>query len=316
MSWHPDRRATRRFLCDLRADSMRVIVLHNPGAGSGDVSAEDLLAALAAGGITPRYCSTEQPDFADALGEPADLVVAAGGDGTVLKVISHLRNRSMPIAILPLGGANNIARSLGVATDPLRIARAGWRGTEVLRLDIGTAAGPWGKRRFVEAVGVGALAQAMAAVDQGHVAGPEKSALARQALIEVLAAARPMELRLTIDGQDIECRCLLAEIMNIASAGPRLLLAPAADPGDGALDLVRLEPEARADMLAWLKASSASAPPLTRRRGRAFAFEWRHEPLHVGDAFPGRPELPHTVEVVVEPDPVTVLVPAGIRPPP
>jgi diacylglycerol kinase family enzyme len=274
------------------------------------------LAALAAGGTTPRFCSAKQPDFADALGEPADLVVAAGGDGTVLKVISHLRDRSMPIAILPLGGANNIARSLGMATDPLMIARAGWREAEVFRLDVGTAAGPWGKRLFVEAVGVGALAQAMAAIDEGHVTGPEKSALAREALIEVLAAARPTELRLTIDGHAVECRCLLAEITNIAWTGPRLWLAPAADPGDGVLDLVCLEPEARADMLAWLEASSESAPPLTKRRGCAFAFEWRHEPLHVGDAFFGPPERLRAVEVVVEPDPVTVLVPAGIRPPP
>ena len=53
------------------------------------------------------------------------------------------------------------------------------------------------------------------------------------------------------------------EIMNIASIGPRLLLAPAADPGDGLLDLVSLEPEARADMLAWLGASSSA-----RRRSR------------------------------------------------
>jgi hypothetical protein len=133
--------------------TVRTIVLHNPTAGSGDVSAEDLLAALTAGGIASRYCSTKQPDFADALGEPADLIVAAGGDGTVLEVISHVRDRSIPIAILPLGGANNIARSLGMATDPLGIARAGWRETEVLRLDVGTAAGPWGERLFVESVG-------------------------------------------------------------------------------------------------------------------------------------------------------------------
>src|SRR5262245_3603818 len=40
--------------------SVRAIVLHNPAAGSGDVSAADLLAALAAGGIASRYCSTKQ----------------------------------------------------------------------------------------------------------------------------------------------------------------------------------------------------------------------------------------------------------------
>jgi diacylglycerol kinase (ATP) len=293
---------------------VRAIVLHNPTAGSGDVSAEGLLTALAAGGISSRYCSTKQPDFADALGEPADLVVAAGGDGTVVKVISHLRNRSTPIAILPLGGANNIARSLGITANPLEIARKGWRKTKARCLDFGTAAGPWGRRLFVESVGVGALAEAMAVVDERDVTGPEKSGLARQALFEQLAAAQPRELRLTIDGREIAFRCLLAEIMNIASTGPRLLLAPAADPGDGLLDLVCAEPEARADMLAWLGNSSEHAPPLTIRRGCAFAFEWRQEPLHVGDAFFAPPERPCTVEVVLLPDPVTVLVPEGIPP--
>jgi diacylglycerol kinase family enzyme len=195
------------------------------------------------------------------------------------------------------------------------MARAGWGETKASRLDIGTAAGPWGKRLFVESVGVGALAEAMAAIDQEKVTGPEKSVLGRQALAELLAAAKPMELRLTIDGQEVECRCLLAEIMNIASIGPRLLLAPAADPGDGLLDLVCLEPEARAEMLAWLGASSERAPPLTTRRGRALAVEWPDEPLHVGDAFFAPPERPCAVEVVLTPDAAIVLVPGGIRPP-
>jgi diacylglycerol kinase (ATP) len=316
MSWHPYRRAARCFLPRLRTESVRAIVLHNPTAGSGDVAAEHLMTALAAGGIAARYCSTKQGGFKHLLRKASDLVVAAGGDGTVLKVIRHLRNRSVPIAILPLGGANNIARSLGITADPLEIARAGWEETKARRLDIGAAVGPWRKRLFVESVGIGALAEAMAATAEGDVTGPEKSALARQALVEVLAAAQPLELRLTIDGQEVECRCLLAEIMNIASIGPRLLLAPAADPGDGLLDLVSLEPEARADMLAWLGASSECAPPLTIRRGCAFAFERNDERLHVGDAFPAPRKRPCTVKVVLTPDPLTVLVPVGIPPPP
>jgi diacylglycerol kinase (ATP) len=282
---------------------VRAVVLHNPAAGRGNVSADDLLAALAAGGIASRYCSTKQPDFAHALGEPADLVVMAGGDGTVMNAIGHLRHRSMPIAILPLGGANNIARSLGITADPLETARAGWREIAARRLDIGTAIGPWEKRLFVEGVGVGAVAEAMSAIAERDVSGPEKSGLARQALVEMLTAARPRKVRLTIDGQEVTCRCLLAEIMNIASTGPRLLLAPAADPGDGLLDLVCLEPEARAEMLAWLWASSERAPPLTTRRGCTFAFEWRHERLHVGDAFFAPPERPCSVGVVLLPDP-------------
>jgi hypothetical protein len=67
-------------------------------------------------------------------------------------------------------------------------------------------------------------------------------------------------------------------------------------------------------MLAWLGTSSERAPPLTTRRGCAFAFEWRHEQLHVGDAFPEPLERPCTVEVVLLADPVTVLVPGGRQP--
>jgi diacylglycerol kinase (ATP) len=292
---------------------VRAVVLHNPTAGSGNLSADDLLAALAAGGIAARYWSTKDSRFPDALREPTDLIVAAGGDGTVIKAIHHLGDRRTPIGILPLGGANNIARSLGITADPLEIGRRGWRETDSRRLDIGVAAGPWGRRLFVEAVGVGVLAEAAAVVDKQGASGPEKSELAREALLEVLARAQPEQIRFTVDGQEVECRCLLAEIMNTSSTGPRLSLAPAADLGDGLLDLVHLEPEARTRMLTWLEDSMASPPPLTTQRGREFALEWRQGRLHVGDAFFGPPKRPCTVHVMLLPDPVTVLVPSSIE---
>lgn len=293
---------------------MRAVVLHNPAAGSGKVSADDLLAALAAGGTAGRYCSTKESRSSDALKEPTDLIVAAGGDGTVLKALHYLRDRRTPIAILPLGGSNNTARSLGITADPLEIAQAGWRETDARRLDIGVAAGPWGRRLFLEAIGVGVLAEAAAVVEEQGASGPGKSELAREALLDMLAGAQPEGIRFTVDGQEVKCRCLLAEIMNTSTTGPRLSLAPAADPGDGLLDLVWLEPEARTEMLTWLEGSMAMPPPLTTRRGREFAFEWRQGRLHVGDAFFGPPERPCTVQVMLLPDPATVLVPAGVEP--
>jgi diacylglycerol kinase family enzyme len=99
---------------------MRALVLHNPSAGSGDISAEDLLAALAAGGTAARYCSIKALHSSDALGDSSDFVVVAGGDGTVVKAVDYVRNRKLPIAIVPLGSANNIARSLGIEADPHR----------------------------------------------------------------------------------------------------------------------------------------------------------------------------------------------------
>ena len=291
---------------------MRAILLHNPGAGNGDVAAEDLLAALACGGVSARYCSAKAPDFPDALGEPADLVVVAGGDGTVVKAIDQLRDRNIPIAILPLGSANNIARSLGIDADPIEMARAGWEQAEERRLDIGTASGPWGTRIFVEAVGLGVLAEAAAAIDERDVQGPERSRLAREVLYEMLADAQPQEMKFVVDGQEIEVPVLLAEIMNTAATGPRLSLAPAARPGDGLLDLVWLEAGARAETLSWLEEPAQGAPPLRARQGRAAAFEWRRGRLHVDDAFPKPPARPCPIEVGLLPCAMTVVVPGNV----
>jgi diacylglycerol kinase (ATP) len=291
--------------------AMRALILHNPGAGSGQVAGADLVAALRAGGLAPHYCSSKSPDVLEALRERPDLVVVAGGDGTVIKAIAHCREWHLPIAILPLGGANNIARSLGIAGNPIEIAREDWRRTDVQRLDLGSAIGPWGERLFVEAVGVGVLAEAAAAVDAAGIQGSERLHRAREVLQARLASADPQEVRLTVDGEEVAISCLLMEIMNAASIGPQLLLAPAAQPGDGLLDLVWLEAAARPAMLSWLEREEG-APPLATRQGRSFSFAWRQGWVHVDDVFHQPPAQPCTIEAKLLPGPVTVVMPADI----
>ena len=60
--------------------------------------------------------------FKEALAQAEGLVVVAGGDGTVGKVIAQMPDRGVPVAILPLGSANNIARSFNVAGAPYELA--------------------------------------------------------------------------------------------------------------------------------------------------------------------------------------------------
>src|SRR5262245_40068409 len=86
------------------------------------------------------------------------MVIAAGGDGTVAKAVKWVDDRTTPIGILPLGGANNIARSFGLSRAWQDIP-ARWKYGECRRLDVGIAQGPWGKRLFIEGCGLGALAQ-------------------------------------------------------------------------------------------------------------------------------------------------------------
>jgi diacylglycerol kinase family enzyme len=153
---------------------MRALLVHNPKAGSGRPSGDELLAALDAAGFSTTYCSIKNGDLEAALAQPADIVIVAGGDGSVAKIARSLNDRKTLVAILPFGTANNIARCLGIAGEAGVLINA-LRGAAVERLDIGLAVGPWGSRRFVEAVGWGAFAKAVDREDPG---------LSKQARIE------------------------------------------------------------------------------------------------------------------------------------
>ena len=101
---------------------MRVLLLHNPKAGANDISADDLRQAFRDAGWEVEYMSSDGPEFtrrlASDLRGDCDLVAAAGGDGTLARVINGVRAPAPPLALLPLGTANNIASSLGIAGDP------------------------------------------------------------------------------------------------------------------------------------------------------------------------------------------------------
>src|SRR4051794_13938776 len=128
---------------------MRAHLIYSPSAGNGGPSEDELLAAFRRAGFQPSSCSVKGPDFPDILSKPTDLIVAVGGDGTVTTVLANLPDRSIPVAIVPQGTANNIARSLGIDGSPDRIA-AGLRDARERPFDIGVAAGPWGCHRFIE----------------------------------------------------------------------------------------------------------------------------------------------------------------------
>ncbi|MGH2404324.1 MAG: diacylglycerol/lipid kinase family protein, partial [bacterium] len=100
----------------MRKAQGRARLVYNPGAGrAGGLTVDDLLRALADAGFTPVHDPTAtEADLDRLLENPVDLVVAAGGDGTVRAVATRLIGRDIPLAIVPLGTANNVAAALGV----------------------------------------------------------------------------------------------------------------------------------------------------------------------------------------------------------
>src|SRR5262249_7632765 len=197
---------------------MRALVVHNPKAGNGNLSADELLAELRAAGLSLSYCANSDKALPHCLREPVDLLVAAGGDGTVAHLIRTMPYRSGPIGILPLGTANNVARSLGIHGAPQDIA-ANWSLDRTRRLDVGAARGKWGRCEFVEAVGVGLLTGAIQEVDAADVESTSPMRDGRAKLAKLLARARPAKTQLTLDGRELSGDYLLVEIMNTKSVG-------------------------------------------------------------------------------------------------
>lgn len=84
------------------------LVVHNIGAGTDPVPRADIEAVLQAAGMRTLYCAHGKGDLDAALALPFDLVVCAGGAGTLAHVASSLGQVERPIGVLPLGGSNNM----------------------------------------------------------------------------------------------------------------------------------------------------------------------------------------------------------------
>lgn len=287
---------------------MRALLVHNPTSGSGRPTGEELLAALDTAGFSTVYCSTKNGDLEQALAQPTDIVIVAGGDGTVAKVVRTLPDRKTLVAILPRGTANNIARCLGIdgkAEDLIK----GLHGAPVERLDIGVAVGPWGTRHFVESVGWGALAKAVDREDP-KAGKRERIERGRAAFAKAIAKAKPRRFSVLADGEEIEDEFIFVEAVNLGMTGPRILMDPTAEPGDQRLDVVHLTAEGRQAMLDWLEQGAEDeAPPLQSRKAEKVTLAWHEGPLRIDDKVFAEPELSSNIVIELEPDSLRVCVP-------
>lgn len=280
---------------------MRIVLVHNRKAGKGKVSKDDLHGMLEKAGYDDVVrAKPGSKKFHKALTD-AKLVVAAGGDGAVTKVALALRSTDPPLAILPLGTANNIARALGIKGDPKDVI-ATWKAAEKKEIDVWIAKGPWGERRFIEGCGLGALTRMAHHMDNKAIVGKtakEEIGIARAQLLKTLRQSKPIPAEVTLDDQVLEGRFLLLEALNFSSVGPRLSLAWTADPSDGFLDVgYALEGEYDA-LCKWLEsgASPEDPAPIALRRGKSMKLDWKKARFRIGDTYWPDMEEPEPREV-------------------
>ena len=248
---------------------MDLIVIHNPAAGANGWRRKDIERLLRDAGHTVRIASTKQK-WRHVLDEEPDVFVAAGGDGTVHKVLRALEDRAIPVAILPTGTANNVAHALGFnAGDDLAERVAGWEENErwlhLARVE------KRGKRRtFIEAVGFGAFAQMVgrAGSGEGERSAPDIAIEAiRNFLAKELRKTKPVHVAASIDGIELAGEYLLLECLNLPYLGPRLRLAPDEQPDAPTVSVCGIPVDARAETARQLESKEAVAEISVLGRG-------------------------------------------------
>jgi len=145
----------------------RALVIFNPTAGGRRRKRLDkVIARLEEAGIRvtlrPTGAAGDAEVFArDAAAEKTvDVVIAAGGDGTINEVVNGLAGSALPLALLPMGTANVLAAEIGLDASSKAVVEAVLSG-QVTPIHLGEANG----RRFTLMAGVGMDAEVVATVD-------------------------------------------------------------------------------------------------------------------------------------------------------
>lgn len=289
-------------------------LLHNPGAGDGEHSPTDLIDMIEAAGFDCSYSSTKKLNKAEIKPHKLDLVILAGGDGTVRKVAPQLLHENLPIGLIPMGTANNIARTLGISENPETIVE-NWTHDRVKTFDLGHVYGLDEPHVFLEGFGFGlfpVLMERMKKFDKNEVEDPkERLMIALQVLEELVEEFTAVKGTIKIDGNDHSGKFLLIEVMNIKSIGPNLNLAPDADPGDGYFDVVMVREGDRKRFLQYVKSKieGAEKPQAFETvRCKSLKIAWDGDLLHADDE-KIKLDKSREVNINIQPEALKFLVP-------
>jgi diacylglycerol kinase (ATP) len=270
-------------------------LLHNPEAGDGHFGKKELIARIQAAGFGCSYSSTKKEGWEKIGSKDTDFIILAGGDGTVRRVSASLLNRKLlerklPIALLPFGTANNIAKTLGISHKSVDEIISSWNDKHIKKFDIGRIYGLSKNKFFLESFGVGIfpdLIHQMDKQDPGDVNTAEKSLETALAVLhDLIMHAESKFCKIKIDDIEHKGNYLLVEIMNTTSIGPKLNLAPLADPGDGRFDVVLISEKQReqfADYVEKKLQGIEQVPFFDLFRARKLEIFWDGTKAHVDD---------------------------------
>lgn len=195
----------------------QALFLYNPQSGTGRIERKvtDIVAIFQQHGyrLEPLRIDFTQNPFAGR--EEIDLVVVAGGDGTVNFTLNRMKEKELdiPIGVIPAGTANDFAGAIGMSKDPLKAAEQIATG-EIIRVDCGKV----NEIYFVNIFSFGLFTTTSQRTpdEQKHRWG--KLAYIAEGIKE-LRRMRKIPLEIRADGEHFSLDTLIALIFNGETAG-------------------------------------------------------------------------------------------------
>lgn len=221
--------------------SIRALVIMNADAlhGSSDEQAiEQLRSHLARVGIAADiHCITATTSVqhltAGARQAHYNLVVAAGGDGTVQQVAACLMGTSIPLGVLPLGTMNNVAFNLGIPEDLEQACQILTKG-HLRQIDMGLVNG----RPFLEVVTIGAATEMAGIGEATRHQGLRGVWQGVMQAVQLMKRLRRSAITLTYAGHRTHKYVWEVTIVNMPIYGLRFTPAASARMDDGFLDVI------------------------------------------------------------------------------
>lgn len=289
----------------------RVVAVLNGRASGGHSPVQEALSVFRDLGVS---IDEHRPETIDGLrgvirerGPKADAVLVGGGDGTVNAALAPVLRCGVPLGVLPMGTANDFARTLGIPNnlrDACQALAAGCCGV----VDVGLANG----QPFVNAAGMGLstrVARALSRDTKGRLGWLSYPA----AVLASVRDQRPFRAEIAGDNGDVRVTSIQLTIGNGVYYGGGTPLADDASIRDGELDLynVRALPLERLLRVAFAIRRGSQRQledGVDTLRGRRFRIDTQPS---VTVSLDGEPLLRTPVEFSVAPGALRVLIPPG-----
>ncbi len=217
----------------------RILLVANPKSGQGDSGLPEFVTLLEAAHYTvvqrELQPDTEMTSYTSDV-EDFDLVVAAGGDGTVSSVAYAIRYKNIPLLAYPAGTANLIAQNLNLPRTPQELVAVIEQG-KTSRVDIGEVEVKGEKNGFCILAGAGA--------DAAMIRDSEDLKDKFGALAYVMSAMKQISpkkttFKLVIDGVPREFEGIGVMVANFGMANYRLPITSDISPNDGRFTVLLL----------------------------------------------------------------------------